>query len=380
MEVTIVTAHLSSNSGGLAFSVPGMARALDTLGDTRVSIVGVRDPRMPEGWRGWGERVHAVQQRGPLAFGWAPGMVDAILQTKPDVVDAQGLWMYPSMASLAAHRATGKPYVITPRGMLDPWALKTASMKKWLAMTLFESAHLRSAACLRVTSTLEGENCRKAGLRNQIAIIANGIEIPPPLPDDNPQRHALKRVLFLSRLHPKKGIDLLLEAWSAIQDAFPDWELVIAGPDEKQHEQDMRALQHRLRAERVAWAGEVRGEEKTRLYRSADIFVLPTRAENFGLVIAEALAHGLPVITTRRAPWDGLVDHRCGWWIEPTSAELIGAMRHALALPATERAAMGQRGAGWIERSYGWERIGRQLHAMYHWVLGRGSKPDFVTT
>lgn len=336
-------------------------------------VVGVEDPDDPEAAVAWGPQVHAHRTAGPRAFGYAPGMARTLARLAPSVIDVQGLWTYPSLANLRHHRRHGTPYVVTPRGMLDPWARARSWWKKRLVRLWFEDAHLAGAACLRATAEMEAEHFRSFGLRNPIAIVPNGVEIPAE-GQGNRTCGGRRRALFLSRIHPKKGLPYLLKAWRDIEARAPDWDLVIAGPDEVNHTAEMKALAHTLGLSRVTWHPPVHGEEKSDLYRSADLFVLPTHAENFGLVVAEALAHGVPVVTTRNAPWAGLQDHRCGWWIDLDDRALYAALAEATALPCPGLREMGDRGRAWMTRDYGWDGIAEKMLSVYECV-SRGEAP-----
>ncbi|MGZ9158269.1 MAG: glycosyltransferase [Nitrospira sp.] len=378
MKIALLTGHLSSASGGLCQCVPGLARALATTGGvSSLRIIGIHDTGDMQAWRSWGTNVRPCAEIGPHAFGWAPELRRALADYEPDIVDAQGLWMYPSLASLWWHRRTQLPYVVTPHGMLDPWAMRKSAWKKQIVRWWFEDEHLRKAACLRATSAMEAGHFRAFGLRNPIAVVPNGIDLPPVQAIvQEPGR--LNRVLFLSRIHPKKGLDFLLRAWSNLHRSYSTWELVIAGPDEVGHRAEMQKLAGELRLERVLWHEPIFGKEKLDLYASADLFVLPTHAENFGLVVGEALAHGVPVITTKNAPWCGLEVHRCGWWINLCDQAMTIALSEAMCLPAEQRREMGTRGRVWIERAFAWPAIGRQMLDVYQWVLGGGTPPSFL--
>lgn len=226
---------------------------------------------------------------------------------------------------------------------------------------------------------MEAVHFRRYGLTNPIAVVPNGIDLPNlgPRPDRGGK---MRRVLFLSRVHPKKGIEHLLRAWAHVHRRETDWQLLIAGPDEVGHRTEMQRLIDHLGLVNVLWLDAVHGQEKSDLYRAADLFVLPTHAENFGLVVAEALAHELPVVTTRNAPWDGLERHRCGWWIDLSEEALVTALDEAMSLSDAERHAMGARGRAWMERDFTWPAIAKQMHEVYTWVLGGGPPPSFVMT
>lgn len=375
LHLCLLTSKLSPAAGGLATSVPAMAHGLSRFADLRIDVLGTCDPHMPEAWRDWGPSVRAETVIGPSALQYAPAIQRHLSQLNPDVIDVQGLWTYPSFANLIHHNRHGTPYVVTPRGMLDPWARRNSSWKKYLVSKLFETRHLHSAQCLRATAEMEAVHFRAMGLQNPIAIVPNGVEVNELRP-----RHAgrLRRVLFLGRIHPKKGIAYLLRAWAHLEKQHTDWELVIAGFDEGGHEADMKRLADELGLMRVSFPGPVFGEDKLRLYRESDLFVLPTHAENFGLVIAEALAQEVPVITTRNAPWAGLETERCGWWIPLDQAALSLAMAEALARPQWALQEMGRRGREWMLRDYGWQGVVERLRDVYHWVARGGVRPSVV--
>ena len=187
---------------------------------------------------------------------------------------------------------------------------------------------------------------------------------------------SIRTALFLSRVHPKKGLLNLVRAWSNLSPK--NWRLCIAGPNEGGHLDEVMALAQQFGInDSVEYVGEVDGEQKDALYRMADIFVLPTFSENFGVVVVEALVHGIPVITTHGAPWADLEVYGCGWWVEIGVDPLQEALREAMALSDDERHAMGERGKEYVCR-YNWEDIAHQTMAMYRWILRKGDKPHCI--
>jgi glycosyltransferase involved in cell wall biosynthesis len=242
---------------------------------------------------------------------------------------------------------------------------------------LYQRRDVRSASMLHATSAMEAENLRQLGFRQPIAVIGNGVDVPWPAArlraDD---RHT---ALFLSRIHPKKGLLDLVTAWAIVRP--PGWRVVIAGPDEGGHERDVRAsvTRHGLE-ESFTFAGEVDDDSKWAYYAAADLFLLPSYSENFGTVVMEALASGVPVITTRATPWEELQTRRCGWWIEATPTALAAALTMATSLDDAERVAMGARGRAMAEERFGWSRVGAEMRAAYEWLLGGGDPPPFIRT
>lgn len=373
--IVLLTNTLSPAAGGLSASVPNVVRSLIQIGAEQVVVFGLEDPDNPDAAQQWGPRVHAHRLKGPRAFGYAPGLAATLAEARPAIIDVQGLWTFPSLANLRHHRRYGTPYLVTPRGMLDPWARERSWWKKRAVRLWFEDAHLAGAACLRATAEMEAEHFRSFGLRNPIAVVPNGIEMPDLRRHGKSRR---RRMLFLSRIHPKKGIRILLQSWKALETMYPDWDLVIAGPDEVGHELEMKSLAKQLGLQRVDFIGPAYGDEKAALYRSADVFVLPTHAENFGLVVGEALSHEVPVITTRNAPWDGLERNRCGWWIPLEQSTLDSALADAMSRPREELQQMGRRGRQWVGNEFSWDRVAEQMLTVYEWVVHGGIRPDCI--
>jgi glycosyltransferase involved in cell wall biosynthesis len=314
------------------------------------------------------------------------------LASEHDMVHIHGIWQFPDWAAAAAARHAGVPYVITPHGSLQPARLKKSSLKKRVSAVLADRAMLNQASCLHATAPDEADAFRRYGYRGPIAMIPNGITQPSPIGSDHreqlvaafreefPETQGRRLLLFLSRIEPIKGVTTLAHAWAECARQFPDWHLVVVGPDERSHLQEVKAiLQEGGVLDRTTIAGPLYGDRKTAAYLASELFVLPTISENFGLVIGEALSHKLPVITTTGAPWPGIVEHDCGWWIATSRDALVDTLRAALPVPRVELAAKGDRGAVWISADFTWEAESRLLLQTYEWLLGtQPQRPGFV--
>jgi len=301
----------------------------------------------------------------------------------PMLIHNHGLWVPLNHWAVSMGQRSGIPVIVQPHGMLEPWALSHKALKKRFAMAFYQRRDLESAKLFIATANMEYESIRALGLRQPVAVIPNGVLFETatrsgdaavePVP-----KGAVRSALFLSRVHPKKGILNLLNAWATV--VPQGWRLQIAGPDDGGHLAEVMALARKLEIDHaVEYLGELAGEAKTRAYLNADLFVLPTFSENFGVVVAEALAHGLPVITTRGAPWEDLVTHRCGWWVDIGVEPLVQSLHEAITLSDDERRAMGARGRAYVQR-YNWDDIACQTIEIYRWALGQGPQPACVRT
>ncbi len=290
-----------------------------------------------------------------------------------EIIHNHSLWMMPNVYPGNAVRNSHCRLVVSPRGTLSAYALGLNALQKKIFWHLLQAPALREAACFHATAESEYEDIRRLGFRQPVCILPNGIDVPPLEQTPNSVR---RQLLFLGRIHPKKGIDNLLHAWQAMEHKFPNWELHIAGPDNGGYLPAMQALAKQLELMRVVFRGPLFGEEKLRAYRSASLFVLPTHSENFGMTVAESLAAGTPTIVAKGAPWEGLDKQGAGWWIDIGVDPLTVCLEQALATPPEHLAKMGRAGREWMIRDYAWEQIGAQLSGVYHWLLEGGETPQ----
>lgn len=294
------------------------------------------------------------------------------------VLHVHGLWSMPTVYPARHARRHGAPLVQSPRGMLAPAALRFSQLSKSVFSAVAQRPALAAVTCFHATSPEEMQDVRAFGLRAPVAIIPNGIDMPQPVSGKAAPESGARTLLYLGRVHPKKAIENLLEAWARLEPAQPDWRLRIVGPPEGDYGRKLRALASSLRLARVVFEDGLFGDQKDAAYRDADVLVLPTLNENFGLVVAEALANGTPVISTKGTPWQGLVEHRCGWWIDHGVAPLEAALREVIAMPREALGAMGLRGRDWMARDYSWERVASDMLDVYRWCLQQQDRPACV--
>ncbi len=382
-----VVAGLEPNQGGPAYSVPKLCEALATEGwDVALhSVAEVKQseetrqlPNMTVTLHRWDGKNIPLIGGTRLSSAFSKSLRDC--GRNFDIFHVHGLWTWPTVTAgdIAAHNSI--PMVLSPRGMLSPNSLQISRKRKEIFWRLFHRQSLRSLSCLHATSALEVDELKrfsaKLGLKVPVAMVPNGIDLPDILP--RRRSNSVRTILSLGRIHPKKGLDLLISAWSRIAARRPDWNLKIVGPDEGKHADLLRRLAAELQVPRISIDGPVFGADKTEAYRAADLFVLSSHAENFGLTVAEALAAEIPVIATKNTPWQALAEEQCGWWIDGGTDGLADALETATSQSSETLIQMGANGRAYIGRTFRWEIIGREMSQVYCWILGRGPKPSCV--
>jgi len=391
-RVCQVVANINRDVGGPAVTVPRLSEALTDEGVACV-LLSLNYKHLGPQTEGMGYELISItgnyftrQMRG-----CSPTLNRRMRKEgrKAEIIHNHGHWMLPNLYARQAATQSDIPLVISPRGMLEDWSLGRSRIKKFMAWSWFERGNLRSAALFHATSKMEALSLRKLGLQQPIAIIPNGVEIPDRkanpdrqiLEGKHPELAGKRWLLFLSRIHPKKGVSELLRVWRDIESDFPQWQLIVAGPDLEGYEPALRreAFASKI-ANRVTFTGMLSGLERKAAFANADVFVLPTHSENFGIAIAEALAFGLPVITTKGAPWEELTAHECGWWINLGHSELRQCLKGTLSFSKAELSAMGERGRALMAGKYSWRQVAAEMKQSYEWLLGRNDRPSCLQT
>ena len=412
MKVLHVISGISRDSGGPSRSSQGLVAA-----ECRAGVDAWIYPF--DGAEPWieGVRKFRVQSRGQelgVRGQGEDGLELGVEDLKGfDIVHIHGIWS-PRLHNVAKMCRVAKvPYIIAPRGMLEPWSLKQKWLKKRIARFLYQDKDLKCAAALHATAESEAEQFRKLGFRNSVVISPNGVNVPGNFNRVERAERVdgeRKRVLFVSRMHPKKGVLELVEAWGRLgvrsqELGVRDWvvELVytLNGEFEREYEAKVKArilelgmsyqdvdgsvhrnsstpsLSHSSTSPNFIFTGPLNDDAKWDAYDRADLFVLPTYSENFGIVVAEALWAGVPVITTKGTPWAELEEYKCGKWIDlpaegsnPSTWEALDeALAGVMAMSDAERGEMGKCGKRLVEEKYTWEAVCEAMIDGYEKVL-----------
>jgi len=418
MRLGLLVSSLSRQAGGVFEAVRRLGQCLQGQGGVQVEALGLRDNQTETDAAQWFPlKPRSFACRGPASFGYAPPLAAELQELSLDLVHLHGLWMYPSVAARGWSRRTGRPHVVTPHGMLEPWALANSRWKKRLAGWFFENANLRTAACIHALCEAEAQSIRAYGLKNPICIIPNGIDLPDLSGTQGaenkrqiPERLAgdgmtlaewrtdgRKILLYLGRLHPKKGLVNLLRAWRMIQvaegKAESGWVLGIAGWDQGGHEGELKRLATELkipwvdvRAHKSPVCGESSvfflgpqfGEAKAACYRSCDGFILPSFSEGLPMVVLEAWANGKPVLMTAECNLPDGFAASAALRIETNAESVAEGIRDLFQAPSSKLHAMGERGRQLVTDKFTWPKIAADMKSVYEWAAGGGSMPSSI--
>lgn len=309
-------------------------------------------------------------------YAYSKNMREFLKASDYDIYHTNGMWMDCNNATCDAARKKGKPYIITPHGMLYPGALARSAWKKRLMLLLFFDKHLQNAACIHATCHEEWKHYRALGYKNPVAVIPNPCVIPEYISNIKAER-SKRRIGYLGRLHPYKQPDVLLKAWAQLSDVNADAELVLMGTGTPEYEAYLRQLVEELKLTNVTFAGMVVGQKKFEMLVTFTALCVPSKSENFGMTVAESLIAKTPVICTNTAPWEDLNTHHCGWWVNNDVDTIASTIRKAFSLPQSELGEMGENGRQLIAEKYSDTQVAKQMRALYEWIYG-GPKPDFV--
>ena len=380
LKVVQLTGHLSTAAGGFAASVPNLSRALADQRAIKVVVIGIEDANEEYTWK-VGDRVamYSIRSYGPRALGFAPQQQMLINAVAPDLLHSHGLWMYSSLTSSRWRRRAKRPVIISPRGMLDEWALGQSQAKKKAAWLLYERANLRGATALHALNEAEAQAIRRLGLIQPIAIVPNGIDLS--VATRTASDDECKTLLFLGRLHAKKGLTELLRAWARVQNimSYTRWHLSIAGWSNEGYERTLHRLIVDLDlADTVKLLGPCFGRDKETTLRRAHAFVLPSFSEGLPMAVLEAWSHSVPVLMTRACNLPEGFLAGAALEIRPEIDALAESLYQLAMMPADALREMGAAGRRLVETCFTWDAVAQEMSAVYRWLVDGGPPPSCV--
>lgn len=391
MKVLTFITSISLKGGGPSRSVPMLVKGLAELGVDITLMTYWSDDMNTHALDGTSAKLKVLR----LDFSRSQ-MEEYIISEKFDVIQLQSMWdlRYHIVAKTARkHRI---PYIITPRGMLEPWCLSQKKWKKKLAMALYQMKDIKRSACVFTTAEMEALHVRDLGVDVPMVVLPNGIET-----DSYPCRiskdKVKKQILFLSRIHIKKGIELLIDAFDRIikkNADMDDWTVAIVGNGEEEYIRELKRKVEGLNLrDKVKILAPVFGDAKVKLYQESSIFCLPSYSENFGMVIAEAMSCGVPCITTNGTPWQLLngevstmganldilgKNRKTGWCIDLNVDNLEKVLLEAMTMKTEALYEMGQKGNLLVQENFNYKSVARKVMQLYSWLLDGGQTPAFV--
>lgn len=357
MKVLHYVPSLAVRTGGVAAYLAVLSSELGKLVDLHIATHDEGEQEL--------ETHNAVIHRIPPGWLCYFSAKELLKELRPDVVHINGCWQPQLLFFQRAAQSLRIPVVLSPHGMLEPWIVKRHYWtRKWPAIQLYQRGLVKRADCLHATADTEKDNLLRLGWNPHIALIPNAVNLEElPIKDNWSLK---RRIVFMSRLHVKKGIELLLEALSHLKPDLDGYEVIIAGEGEPDYVETLKkaAISFGL-SEVVKLVGGVYGAEKVCLLQSADFFVLPTYSENFGIVVAEALACGTPVITTHGTPWKELEDFACGWYIQVGLGALETHLQKAISASEEDLKRMGLHGRKLVENKFTVQAVAQKFLGIY---------------
>ena len=386
MKVLHVAPSLDPTWGGPVAVLRGLLPALKARGvqSTVLATSGYRVGRNPVSIPGVQARVFSTSPLARLWTSHAFALARALRSRveAADVVHIHELWHYPHFAAHRVALRSGRPFIVTVHGELEPWALGHHGLRKRVYLNLVQRRALKRAALIHALTEAEEAQVRAVGVQTPVAVVPNGIDIEPYARLEGRtafrQRHGIPEgarvALFLGRLHRKKGLDILAEAFGEIASRSPNRSaepfLVVAGPDEAGLADEMRTiLQRHGVVDSARFTGMLTGNDRLSALAAADLFVLPSYSEGFSMTVLEAMASGLPVIVSRQCYFPEVAIQGAGLVVESEVSPLRDALSRLLGDPGAG-VAFGEAGRALVGKRYTWDAVASEMTEIYEAALG----------
>ncbi|MCI9286320.1 MAG: glycosyltransferase [Muribaculaceae bacterium] len=383
MKVLHTIGGFGAKSGGTSTCTYDLLSAINSLDDSSVAelltpSVTDKTDRIMGNCEPW-IKVVENDYRTPLSY--SSNMSDFLKRSDYDIYHTNGMWMHINHSTCAIARKKGKPYIITPHGMLYPEALARSAWKKWPLRKIWFDRDIRDAACIHVTCEDEMHHVRALGYNGPIALIGNPVNVLDYtieiFGNRKPNQSHLFHVGFLGRLHPRKKVENII-AGVALS-PHKNVRVLIIGKGDEEYERFLAMESKRLGVDnQVHFLGFLNGREKYEQLSRLDALFVPSDMENFGMIIPEALIVGTPVMASLGTPWQILNDEKCGWWVDNSPESITGVIGDLTSKSVEERMDMGMRGRDYILRTFSAKKVAEQMVMLYQWILGMNKKPEFV--
>ena len=392
MKIINIIENLDDTYGGPAKSVPYMCKYLNDI-DIETEMLSVKYNKNEHNsivdkyklhWQSF--RYNFVQK-----LRYSKGLKNYLnncLKKENDIIlHTHNSWNYIPYIAYKMSIRHNVPLIMAIRSSLYKWSLSQNRLQKQIALVLFQKSALKDATCIHITEPKELDAVRSLGIKTPVALVPNGVEFDEfkNLKNKINSKKSLKLdvdkkyILFISRLHPKKGLEYLVNAWIKLAQVHRQWDLLIVGPEyDKQYIEEIKVnIKNNNLEERVIFTGMLKDQNRVDAFGASDLFALPSHTENFGIAIAEAMVAKLPVITTHGTPWQEIEKYNAGWWVELNQENIDNALEKALSCSDDELKQKGLNGYELIQK-YEWKYQAKKMKQVYEWVLGYANKPKFV--
>lgn len=381
MKIAVIVAEVGPSAGGLYYSVRALSVGAAERAENEVAVfaMGNVDEETRAHWLPVRPQTFPVS--GPRSYSFAPKMFQAVLDFEPDIIHLHGLWMYSSRVALKVASVCKSKLVLSPRGMMDPWAMRNSQWKKKLMFLLQERRVLDQVDCFHALNQSEADSIRQLGYQQRIEIIPNGTDLPDRAGIDlSGNKTAKKKIVFIGRIHPKKGIAKLLEAWERLHERSPEllegWKVVIAGWDDGGHLEGYRQqAEKRGLAASVDWPGKVYGADKDALLRQAACFILPSFSEGLPMAVVEAMGYGIPIIMTEACNIPEAFAAGAALRIEPNPESIGKGIARFMEMQASELDAMKVKARDLAESQFTWDQQVKRMQEVYDSLIDKTILP-----